>query len=113
MSVKAEITLVILKFSLISSCVIYLSDEDTPSPGERNVLVHVNSMTLSLEQVCAEDIELSEHHSPLTDDCQYNESSGAEWKGSSMTNITTLENIYCHETAEGPFNFDPGRANER
>ena len=113
MSVKAEITLVILKLSSISSCVIYLSDEDTPSPGERNVLVHVNSMTLSLEQVCAEDLELSEHHSPLTIDYQCNESSGTELESSSVTNNTTLESLHCDVTAEGPFHLTPGQANER
>ena len=96
------------KLSLISSSVILIRDEDTPPSRGRNVLVDVNSMTLSLEHACAEDIELLEHHSPLTVGCQCNESSGVEWKSSSMTNNTTLENLHCDETAEGPFNLNPG-----
>ena len=70
-------------------------------------------MTSSLEHVCAEDIERLKHHSPLTVDRQYNESSGAEWKGSNITNNTTLENFHCDETAEGPVILNPGQETER
>ena len=70
-------------------------------------------MTSSLEHVCAEDIERLEDHSPLTIDCQYDESGGTEWKRSSMTDKTTLEYLHCVETAEGPFTLNPGLANER
>ena len=103
----------ILKLSLISSCVIFLSDKDSPPPWERYVLTDVNGMTLSLEHLCTEDVERVEHHSPLTIDCQYNESSGAEWKISGMTNNTTLENLHCDETAMEQFHLNPGQANER
>ena len=103
----------ILKLSLISSCVIFLSDKDSPPPWERNVLTDVNGMTLSLEHLCTEDVERVEYHSPLTIDCQYNESSGAEWKISGMTNNTTLENLHCDETAMEKFHLNPGQANER
>ena len=103
----------ILKLSLISSCVIFLSDKDSPPPWERNVLTDVNGMTLSSEHLCTEDVERVEYHSPLTIDCQYNESSGAEWKISGMTNNTTLENLHCDETAMEQFHLDPGQANER
>ena len=103
----------ILKLSLISSCVIFLSDKDSPPPWERNVLTDVNGMTLSLEHLCTEDVERVEYHSPLTIDCQYNESSGAEWKISGMTNNTTLENLHCDETAMEQFHLNPGQANER
>ena len=112
MSVKAKITLAILKLSFFSSCVIFLSDEDTPSPRERKVLINVNSTTLSSEHMCREDIERLEHHSPPVIDCQY-ESSGAEWKSFGMTNNKTLGNLQWDETAEGPFNLNPGGANER
>ena len=70
-------------------------------------------MTLSLEHVCTEDRELLEHHFPLTIDCQYNESSGAEWKSSSMRNNVTLENLHYDETVEGPSNLNPDQAKER
>ena len=113
MSFKAKITLAILKLSLIFSCVIFLSDEDTPSPREKKVLINVNSMTLSSEHICREDIERLEHHSPLAIDCQYNESSGTELESSSVTNNTTLESLHCDVTAEGPFHLTPGQANER
>ena len=103
----------ILKLSLISSFVIFLSDKDSPPPWERNVLTDVNGMTLSLEHLCTEDVERVEYHSPLTIDCQYNESSGAEWKISGMTNNTTLENLHCDETAMEQFHLNPGQANER
>ena len=103
----------ILKLSLISSCVIFLSDKDSPPPWERNVLTDVNGMTLSLEHLCTEDVERVEYHSPLTIDCQYNESSGAEWKISGMTNNTTLENLHYDETAMEQFHLNPGQANER
>ena len=103
----------ILKLSLISSCVIFLSDKDSPLPWERYVLTDVNGMTLSLEHLCTEDVERVEYHSPLTIDCQYNESSGAEWKISGMTNNTTLENLHCDETAMEQFHLNPGQANER
>ena len=103
----------ILKLSLISSCVIFLSDKDSPPPWERYVLTDVNGMTLSLEHLCTEDVERVEYHSPLTIDCQYNESSGAEWKISGMTNNTTLENLHCDETAMEQFHLNPGQANER
>ena len=89
------------------------SDEDTPPPWERNVLVEVNSMTSSSEHVCAEDTERLENHSPLTIDRQNNAGSGAEWKSSSMTNSTTSENLHCDVTAEGLFYLNPGQANER
>ena len=113
MSFKAKITLAILKLSLIFSCVIFLSDEGTPSPRERKVLINVNSMTLSSEHMCREDIERLEHHSPLAIDCQYNESSGTEWKSFGMTNNKTLGNLQWDKTAEGPFNLNPGGGNER
>ena len=103
----------ILKLSLISSFVIFLSDKDSPPPWERNVLTDVNGMTLSLEHVCTEDTDRLEHHSLLTIDPQYNESSGAEWKISGMTNNTTLENLHCDETAMEQFHLNPGQANER
>ena len=103
----------ILKLSLISSCVIFLSDKDSPPPWERYVLTDVNGMTLSLEHLCTEDVERVEYHSPLTIDCQYNESSGAEWKISGMTNNTPLENLHCDETAMEQFHLNPGQANER
>ena len=103
----------ILKLSLISSCVIFLSDKDSPPPWERYVLTDVNGMTLSLEHLCTEDVERVEYHSPLTIDCQYNESSGAEWKISGMTNNTTLENLHCDETAMEQFHLNPDQANER
>ena len=103
----------ILKLSLISSCVIFLSDKDSPPPWERYVLTDVNGMTLSLEHLCTEDVERVEYHSPLTIDCQYNESSGAEWKISGMTNNRTLENLHCDETAMEQFHLNPGQANER
>ena len=103
----------ILKLSLIYSCVIFLSDKDSPPPWERNVLTDVNGMTLSLEHLCTEDVERVEYHSPLTIDCQYNESSGAEWKISGMTNNTTLENLHCDETAMEQFHLNTGQANER
>ena len=70
-------------------------------------------MTSSLEHVCAEDIERLKHHSPLTVDRQYNGSSNAEWKGSNITNNTTLENLHCDETAERSFILDPGQETER
>ena len=70
-------------------------------------------MTSSLEHVCAEDIERLMHHSPLTVDHQYNGSSDAEWKGSNITNNTTLENLHCDETAERPVILDPGQKTER
>ena len=60
-----------------------------------------------------EDIEHKDQHSALPNDCQYNESSDAEWESYSVTNNTTLENLLCDETAEGTFNFNPGQANER
>ena len=91
----------------------FVSDEDAQPPWERNVLTDVNSMTSSSEHVCTEDIERVEHHSPLTIDFQYNESSGAEWKISGMTNNTTLENLHCDETAMEQFHLNPGQANER
>ena len=91
----------------------FVSDEDAQPPWERNVLTDVNSMTSSSEHVCTEDIERVEHHSPLTIDFQYNESSGAEWKISGMTNNTTLENLHCDETAMVQFHLNPGQANER
>ena len=91
----------------------FVSDEDAQPPWERNVLTDVNSMTSSSEHVCTEDIERVEHHSPLTIDFQYNESSGAEWKISSITNNTTLENLHCDETAMEQFHLNPGQANER
>ena len=92
---------------------IFVSDRDTPSPWERNILIDVDRMTSSLEHVWVEDIERLEHPSPLTIDCQYNESSSAGWKGSSMTDKTTLEYLHCVETAEGPFNLNPRLANGR
>ena len=70
-------------------------------------------MTSSLEHVCAEDIERLKHHSPLTVDRQYNGSSNAEWKGSNITNNTTLENLHCDETAERSFILDPDQETER
>ena len=91
----------------------FVSDEDAQPPWERNVLTDVNSMTSPLEYVCTEDIERVEHHSPLTIDFQYNESSGAEWKISSITNNTTLENLHYDETAMVQFHLNPGQANER
>ena len=95
------------------SGVIFLSDEDTPPSWERNVFIDVNTMTSSAEHVCIEDIERLEHHSPLTIDCQYNGSSNAEWKSFSITNNTTLENLHCDDTTEGPFHLNPSRADER
>ena len=58
-------------------------------------------MTSSLEHVRAEDIEHLEHYSPLTIDCQYNESSGASWKSSCITNNTTLKKLHYIETTIG------------
>ena len=92
---------------------IFVSDEDTPPPWERNILSDVNSMTSSSEHVCAEDKERLKHHSPLIVYRQYNESSGAEWKGSNITNNTTLENFHCDETAEEPVILNPGQETER
>ena len=91
----------------------FVSDEDAQPPWERNVLTDVNSRTSSSEHVCTEDIERVEHHSPLTIDFQYDESSGAEWKISGMTNNTTLENLHYDETAMVQFHLNPGQANER
>ena len=62
---------------------------------------------------CTEDKASSEQHFVLPNDCQYNESSDAEWESYSVTNNTTLENLLCDETAEGTFNFNPGQVNER
>ena len=60
-----------------------------------------------------EDIEHKDQHSVLPNDCQYNESSGAEFEGSGVTNNTTLEHLHCDETPEGTFNLNAGQANER
>ena len=70
-------------------------------------------MTSSSEHVCAEDIERLKHHSPLIVYRQYNESSGAEWKGSNITNNIMLENFHCDETAEGRVILNPGQETER
>ena len=102
-----------LTLSLISFYVIFHSDEDTPPPWERNVLINVNTMTSPLEYVCTEDTDRLEHHSLLTIDPQYNESSGAEWKSSSIMNNTALENLQCNETIEGLFHLNPSQADER
>ena len=58
-------------------------------------------MTSSSEHVWAEDIEHLEHYSPLTIGCQYNESSGATWKSSRITNNTTLKKLHYNETTIG------------
>ena len=92
---------------------IFFSDRDTPSPWERNILIDVDRMTSSLEHVWVEDIERLEHPSPLTIDCQYNESSSAGWKGSSFTNSRTLENLHIDETAEGSLNLNLSQADKR
>ena len=60
-----------------------------------------------------EDIEHKDQRSVLPNDCQYNESSGAEFESFSVTNNTTSENLHCDETAKGTFNPNPGQANER
>ena len=62
---------------------------------------------------CAEDIESSEQHFVLPNDCRYNESSGTELESSGVTSNITLESLYCDETAEGTFNLNPGQAYER
>ena len=104
---KPRVILVILKLSFISSCVIFLSDEDNQPLWERNVLINVNSMTSSLEHVWVGDIEHLEQHSTLTIDSQYSESSGA------ITNNRTLENLQCDEIVEGQFHLNSAEADER
>lgn len=104
---KPRVILVILKLSFISSCVIFLSDEDNQPLWELNVLINVNSMTSSLEHVWAGDIEHLEQHSTLTIDSQYSESSGA------ITNNRTLENLQCDEIVEGQFHLNSAEADER
>lgn len=60
-----------------------------------------------------EDTKRLEHHSLLPDDCQYNESSGAESKSSCPTEITVLEEPHPDDNAEGPLKLNPGKAIER
>ena len=62
---------------------------------------------------CVEVIEHKDQHSVLPNDCQYNESSGAELESFSVTNNTTSENLHCDETAKGTFNLNLDQANER
>ena len=62
---------------------------------------------------CVEVIEQKDQHSVLSNDCQYNESSGAELESFSVTNNTTSENLHCDETAKGTFNLNLDQANER
>ena len=75
--------------------------------------IDVDSMNSSLKHVYAEDIQRLKHHSPLKIDCQYNKSSGATWKSSSITNNTTLKDLLCNYTAEKPFKLNAGQASER
>ena len=58
-------------------------------------------------------MERSVHHSLLSDDCQYHESSAAESKSLSETEITRLDDLVCEDNAEGTFNLNIVPADER
>ena len=60
-----------------------------------------------------EDIDHSDQHSVLPNDCQCNESSGAELESSSVTNNTTIKNLHRDESAKGKSNHNPGQPNRR